>query len=153
VVADATPGVFDAHGRKMPSSLLQDLFPPGPGGNVTAHGRGKAMLETADPGALRRIVEAAGVRPLYSVRTLDGRAIDDVRTYVFAENGATIVALHRDWREGSAVAGARTVELALPRTALVFDVRKGMELGKTDRLRLELDPVAPTILRITELPD
>jgi hypothetical protein len=44
------------------------------------------------------------------------------------------------------------VVLALPRIFSVHDLRAGQQLGNTDRLELELGPVEPVLLSLSEKP-
>src|SRR5262249_12730908 len=76
------------------------------------------------------------------------------------ENGKVkIVALQRDLPSvsGSVDAvstpnGREAVVLTLPRLFHVYDLRLGQALGFIDRLTLELGPVAPAILGLSEKP-
>jgi hypothetical protein len=68
------------------------------------------------------------------------------------DNFLTIVALQRDYRPPSNPDDRETVVLVLPRTFSVHDLRARQLLGNTDRLELELSPVEPVLLSLSEKP-
>jgi hypothetical protein len=82
----------------------------------------------------------------------DGRPSNDVETRIFHNGGLTIVALQRDYLPHSNPKNRETVVLALPRMFSVYDLRTGQPLGNTDRLELDLDPVEPVLLSLSEHP-
>lgn len=135
VVADEEPGSFDEHSRKLPTPRLRDLF----------DAKERAFVARADVGTLGKIIAAAGLRPHFPL------AASDVRTYAFGLGGGRIVAFHRDW-QGTAAAGPETVRLSLPRPAYLFDLIRGVALGRSDHAMLKLDSVTPTIIGISGEP-
>jgi hypothetical protein len=66
--------------------------------------------------------------------------------------GLTIVALQYNDLPPSNPKNRETVVLALPRMFSVYDLRTGQPLGNTDRLELELGPVEPVLLSLSEKP-
>jgi hypothetical protein len=62
------------------------------------------------------------------------------------------VALQRDYLPPSSQANRETVVLTLPRMFSAYDLRIGQPLGNTDRLELDLDPVEPVLLSLSEHP-
>lgn len=86
------------------------------------------------------------------MRRIDGGPANDVETRIFRNGELTIVALQRDYLPPSNPEGRETVVLALPRMFSVYDLRAGQLLGNTDRLELELGPVEPVLLSLSEEP-
>ena len=157
VVAAGEPGLFDDHSRRLPLPLLADLFPTAPAGlmQTTAFGRGKAIRladEAAARGDLRPLIgpilAESGLLPRFPVTAPDGRAADDVETYVFRNGGVTILALQRD---PAAPATSEPVVLALPGPSYVYDLLDRRALDRTERLELALDGVEPTILALADV--
>src|SRR6202043_1070679 len=62
----------------------------------------------------------------------------------------TIVALQRDYLPPANRDDRETVVLALPRMFSVYDLRAGRLLRNTDRLELDLGPVEPVLLSLSE---
>lgn len=155
VVAAGEPGLFDAHSRRLAQPLLADLFPAGPAASMqtTAVGRGRAirLADDADRADLRPLIgpilTAAGLLPRYPVTGRDGRAADDVETYVFRNGGVTVLALQR---YPAAPGTSEPVVLTLPRPSFVYDLLDRSPRGRTDRLELALDGVEPTILALAD---
>ena len=163
VVADREPGIFDEHGRRLAKSLLSEVFAGPPTGAVTsfAFGKGQAIYAvfTDDPGRaggghIAEILAAAGVQPRFRLARSDGGPAGDVETYIFENGPITIVALLRDYPEPPAVPepGLEKIVLPLPQPFGIYDVRAKRALGRTDRLALELGPVEPVVLALTETP-
>jgi hypothetical protein len=156
VVAAGEPGLFDAHSRRLAQPLLADLFPAGPAASMqtTAFGQGRA-IRLADDAAARGdlrpqigpILTAQGLLPRYPVTVRDGRAVDDVETYVFRNGGVTVLALQR---YPAAPATSEPVVLTLPQPSFVYDLLDRSPRGRTDRLELALDGVEPTILALAD---
>jgi hypothetical protein len=130
VAADVVPGQFDQHSRRLPHPLLAGLFRR----DTTE----AVLLANHDGLPLRR----ARLRPAFR---LGGIALRDVRLFRFRHGTATILALQRKFTPGAIPV---TVTLHLPASRLVRDVRTGQDYGRTDRVKLLLDPVTPTILSI-----
>jgi len=161
VVADCEPGIFDEHGRRMVKPTLSDVF-AGPPTRATpgfVFGRGKAIYTdfSDERGrdssrALSEILEAAGVRPLFPLLRADGEPASDVETYVFENGEVTIVALLRDFLPWADPSSRETVVMTLPRPLNGYDLRTGNGLGRTDRLAVELGPVEPVVLSLSEKP-
>src|SRR6185437_8869542 len=101
--------------------------------------------------ALLSALAAAGVAPAVRVNAPDGAAVGDVETYRFDTDGREILALQRDLA-GPAATAAEPVVLTLPHRAYVYDLRKKTFLGRQRRLALSLDPVAPTVLALSDRP-
>ncbi|MGB8275991.1 MAG: hypothetical protein WCF16_12080, partial [Alphaproteobacteria bacterium] len=166
VVADGEPGVFDGHSRKLPKTLLSDLFNAEMNGTAAAFGKGRAVsLAPGDPGAaerLARIFKDAGIAPVLPVTRPDGAPPEDVETYVFRDGNATIVALQRNPPASAAAAGDagrdlgpgsdETLVLTLPRGSFAYDVSRRKALGRTGRLELSLGPVEPVIFALSDAP-
>jgi hypothetical protein len=161
VIADSEPGQFDEHGRWLTNPALSDIF-TGPANRSAvsfAFGKGKAIYLASANGRdrrntqrLSRIFDDAGVKPPFPAVLTDGRPSNDVETRIFHNGGLTIVALQRDYLPHSNPKNRETVVLALPRMFSVYDLRTGQPLGNTDRLELDLDPVEPVLLSLSEHP-
>jgi hypothetical protein len=161
VVADGQPGIFDEHGRRAAEPLLSAVFPGPPTLMETnfTFGKGKALYTTfGDAGgregshAVSEILEAAGVRPRFPVVRTDGALARDVETYIFENGGVTIVALLRDFVPSANLSNRETVVMTLPQRLNAYDIQTGQHLGNTDRLTVELGPVKPTLLALSERP-
>jgi len=164
VVADGEPGIFDEHGRRMAKPALSEIF-SGQAIRV-ATGKGEAIYTTSlgdrdrESGRnILKIFEAAGVKPLFPLARVNGGPVSDVETHIFDNGKITIVALQREFPAESGTVGADTmpsrreaVALMLPRSFYVYDLRNGRALGFVDRLALELGPVDPVILGLSEIP-
>jgi len=107
-------------------------------GQFDGHGKRRPRpVLAADRDPLGRLAELAPA----SVR-VEGAAVE---TRLYDEpDGGRLVALHRD----ASARGSAEATLVLPAAAAITDARTGAALGRTDRLRLTLDPDAPTILTV-----
>jgi len=161
VIADNQPGLFDEHGRRAAKPLLSAVFdgPPTRSATSFSFGKGKAIYlapaGVRSGGRLRRLTEilnGAGVEPLFPLTSRDGRAVEDVETYVFHNGNLTIVALQRDYVLPSHPANVEAIAVTLPRPLNVYDLRAERALGTSDRLELELDSVEPAVLALSEQP-
>ena len=161
VIADSEPGQFDEHGRRLTKPALSDVV-AGPADRSAASfafGKGKAIYLASANGRdrqnsrrLSRILDDAGVKQPFPVLRIDGRPADDVEIRIFRNGELTIVALQRDYLPPSNPDNRETVVLALPRMFSVYDLRARELLGNTDRLELELGPVEPVLLSLSEKP-
>jgi hypothetical protein len=168
VVADGEPGIFNEHGRRMIKPALSEIFadPATHAATSLALGKGKAIYATfrdeqghQSGSALGEILEAAGMRPRFPLVGADGGPVSDIETYVFENGAVTVVALLRDFPEAAGTSDAgltpnsrEAVVLTLPHPFHLYDLRTGQSLGKTDRLALELGPVEPILLAVSEKP-
>jgi hypothetical protein len=161
VVTDDQPGLFDEHGRRAAKPLLSDVFdgPPTRSAASFAFGAGKAvylgMMGGPEGGGLRRlgkILDDAGVKPLFPPTRRDDRTVEDVETYVFRNGDLTILALQRDYVSATDQGSLEAIAVKLPRQLNVYDLRTGRALGNADRLELELGPVEPAVLALSEKP-
>jgi hypothetical protein len=127
-----------------------------------AFGKGQAIyLSAPDPRdrdsgkGLSDIFVATGIEPLVSLMRSDGQPANDVETYVFENDGVTILALLRDLGPSSAArepspGGQEAIDLKLPHRYEVYDVRSHRALRRTSRLTLALGPVEPIVLALSE---
>src|SRR6185312_13808273 len=104
-------------------------------GQFDGHGKLRPHpVRAADRDPLGRLAELAPA----SLR-VEGAAVE---TRLYDEpDGGRLVALHRD----ASARGSAEATLVLPAAAAITDARTGAALGRTDRLRLTLDPDASTI--------
>jgi hypothetical protein len=163
VIADGKPGVFDEHGRRRETPALADIFsnPPPSAATLLASDQGRAIYLPAaklrDRGGrerFREIFAAAGIKPTVSLVRGDGRPAENVETYIFENGAVSIVALLRDLDPSSRSpsGGPETVDLRLPHVYEIYDVRAKRGLGRTARLTVELGPVAPVVLALSQQP-
>lgn len=101
---------------------------------------------------LSRNLDNAGVKPPYPALRTDGGPANDVETRIFRNGELTIVALQRDYRPSSNPDNRETVVLVLPRMLSVYDLWARQLLGNTNRLELELGPVEPVLLSLSQKP-
>jgi hypothetical protein len=161
VIADSEPGQFDEHGRRLTKPALSDIF-AGPAIRSAinfASGKGKVIYLASANGRDRqntqrlwRILDNRGVKPPFPALHADGQPSNDVETRIFHNGELTIVALQRDYLPPSSQDNRETVVLTLPRMFSVYDLRTRELLGNTDRLELDLDPVEPVLLSLSEHP-
>jgi len=161
VVADGEPGIFDEHGRRRAKPALSEVLasPATLAETSFTFGKGKVIYTTfRDEGgrqnsrALGEILEAAGLQPRFPLGRGDGVPVSDIETYVFENGEVTVVALLRDFVPGSDPSRREAVVMALPHPLNAYDLRTGRRLGNTDRMALELGPVEPVLLTLSEKP-
>ena len=161
VVADGEPGIFDEHGRRVDDPLLSRVFtgPPTLTETSFTFGKGKAVYTSfrdeaggAGGHAFGEILEAAGVRPRFPVVRTDGAPARDVETYIFGNGGVTLVALLRDFVPSADLSSREAVVMTLPQPLNAYDIQTGQHLGNTDRLTVELGPVKPILLALSQRP-
>jgi len=156
VVADAVPGTYDAHSRRLPVSPLADLFPRHR--RPFAHGRGMAVRLSATGRGRQKLTDAlagifagAGIEPPFPLTLPNGRRTGGVDSYVFRNGATTLVALHST-QPNVAWNARSTLTLALPPGSFVTDLIAGRPLGRRDRLEVTLGPVAPAIFAVSPAP-
>ena len=161
VIAAGEPGIFDEHGHRMAQPLLSEVFTGTPTRATPsfAFGKGKAIYMAFPDArgresgrALTEILEAAGVQPRFSLVRPDGGPEGDVETYILENGEVTIVALLRDFVPPPTPTGGEAVVLTVPHPMNAYDLRPGRSLGSTGRLTLELGPVEPVLLALSEKP-
>jgi len=161
VVADCEPGIFDEQGRRMIERALADVFAglPTRATSGFVFGEGKAIY-TAFNGertrdsrcALSEILEVAGVRTRFPLVRANGRPASNVGTYVFENGEVFIVAFLRDFLPTASPSSRETAVMILPHPLNGYDLRTGRRLGHTDRWAVELGPVEPVVLSLSEEP-
>ena len=132
VIANTTPGLFDAHGKRRPAPAL--------GGAAMRLDPGQEDAEAR----LTRVLAAAGLTPPLTLTTASGTWPEDVTVTRLLAGGRPILALQRDLS-----AAPRTplpLTLTLPRACRVEDLRAKRDFGWRREVTLSLDPVVPTIL-------
>jgi hypothetical protein len=169
IIADAEPGLYDQHSRKLAKPLLGDVFgPKGVADTNFAFGKGHAVYvvpqingpavgaDALSLGVLRREFLHAQVHWPLTMTDSAGQSIRDVEAH-FLQNGDTlIVALQRDppapGRAPAAALRAQMISLSLPQRFFVYDVRAKKALGNTDHVTLALDPDEPILLALSKAP-
>jgi hypothetical protein len=130
-----------------PATLTETSFTSGKGKAVYTNFRdegGRAGRFFSD------ILEAAGVRPRFPLVRPDGAPPSDVETYIFEHGEVTVVALSRDFAPSADPISREAVVMTLPHPLNAYDVGTGQHLGNGDRMALELDPVKPVLLALSE---
>ena len=144
VIADAVPGRFDQHGRRLPAPRLAGLFGSAPGA-----GKGRAILiDTPARGGreLLGILGEAGVEPPFTLVRGGGARATDIETHLWQNGRTIIVALQRAPGESKLA----PVRLELRDPARVYDLRAKKFLGTRRSLELTIDPVVPILLELSK---
>jgi hypothetical protein len=125
VVADRQPGLYDAHSRRLPRPAVAPEI--------------VRLVAPDDRTALSALLEHARIAPVVRAIAPGG----DVEVHVFRAGNGEIIGLQRA-KPGDS---AETVEVTLPRTMLVTDLRSHRVMGHVQHLSITLDPIEPTVLR------
>jgi Beta-galactosidase len=160
VVADSEPALFDGHGRRAAKPLLSQVFdgPPTRSATSLAYGKGKAIYLAISDGRRREstrlseILAAAGVTPPFPLVGTVGQRVDDVETSIFSNGGMTILALQRDYVPSPNPGSGEAIVLAFPHPLDVYDLRAQRALGNLDHVDLDVGPVEPVLLSLSEKP-
>ncbi len=175
VIADALPGVFNEHSRKLERSPLADMFTA----PVNAVGRGKTYLVTADilnyhqnrlvskeEAIMKAIAAMIPLRPDIQVASADDLPVVGIETHTFQNGGVRLVGLHSnpqlrvnelgppEFKSNERFAVKRKLHVQLPGEMEVYNLRSGRHLGRVTHLNISLDPYEPNIyaLSASELP-
>jgi hypothetical protein len=127
VFCDVPPGGHDDHARRRAAPLTDGVF-------------------LADLSALPGLLTEAGIAPGFALTHPDGAPVTDATIRVLERDGATILAIQRDFSDDGV---AEDAVLRFPGPRRVRDARAGAT-STTDRLALRLDPVAPVVLEVAE---
>ncbi len=171
IFCDGTPGLFDEHGRLRSRSRLEDLIPLSTSEQAShAYGLGrKASRREGD--VSRYAKQRAEAQPDLAVAKWIGEALSampapvrvplETRTRVhrFKLGDARLLAFERnisyhmseDLKQGGgneALEKPVAVEATLAAPAHVYDLRTRQYLGRTDRLRFNLDPWQPSLFAL-----
>jgi len=155
VVADGTPGVFDAHGKKRSEPALASVR--------LIRGEDACGTDEAWPlchtfrQQLRQLLDRLNLTPIITLSRDDGEFPSDVSAFIFTSGDATIVALQRDLDVPAAgnrpgVDSHEHVRLTLARPSLVYDVRGRKKLGRKTEVDLSLDAAEPSLLSLMPAP-
>ncbi len=169
VLADGTPGLFDAHGRLRPRSPLEELFPAAESAERVFAARGPSLKVASREGDLAsyaadRLTAAPAfgwadwVREQLRVVPVAVRVPLAARTAVlrYAAGPAQLLAFERNityrMSEDLTQAGGnqqleapRAVTARLAAPAHVYDLRAARYLGHTDQITFTLDPWQPAL--------
>jgi Beta-galactosidase len=168
LIADRSPGTYDARGRKLSKSYLSDFFDPLLTGVGTERnfGRGKAVYLNVDPvsyfrdrlaskendlqSQMRRILETSLPEAEFRLTDPSGQPVLGVEIQVFRNGGVRTVAIQSnpgppDTASTKLFEGSRSVVLTLPREQFVYDVRTARTIGKQKQVTVRLDPYEPSI--------
>jgi hypothetical protein len=102
----------------------------------------------------------ADIRLPFTSEQADGGAPVDLEIYRFRNGNVTLLAFLQNLpppQKGQAADDPRAgtphrVQLAFPRWEHLYDIRRGRALGRSEQVDLTIDPVAPTILAVTQTP-
>jgi len=172
------PGLFDQHSRRLVKPLLSDIFARRPRDAPASFrfGRGKAVYLVPDAEArtgrsaagsrlefsrrLATLIDEAGVESSVALSTPSGEPISDVETYLFRNGETSIVAMLRDFpltasngtSSGTDPSDEEPVEVKLPGTFFLYDLREKKALGQVNRFALALNAVEPVIFALSRTP-
>ena len=174
VLADGTPGLFDARGRLRPASPLESLFPAALSQRVAyaaGTGRPSASRRTGDIARLgaERLQQQPGQLWQQWIRDLGWAGPVKVpldsctRTHRFQLGPARLLAFERNidyhMSEDLKQAGGNealekpiNLEAALPEAAHVHDLRSGRYLGHLKQIAFQLDPWQPSLFALLPEP-
>ncbi|MBN9560192.1 MAG: beta-galactosidase [Alphaproteobacteria bacterium] len=109
-------------------------------GEFDSHGKRRShRVLAADRDPLGRLAELAPASLRVEGAAVEARVYDE-------PDGGRLVALHRD----AGASGLAEATLLLPAPASISDARTGAALGRTERVRLPLEPDAPTIVAVAD---
>jgi len=151
VLADAEPGLFDAHSRRLARPPLADLIRTGRRVSLVPELQDDA--ESADPTFLQRfrvILARSGVSPRFTLARPDGGLASHVATHVFRNGRVNILGLQRD--AGDDGPEPREVVLNLKGPSYIYDLRSPGPAKHTDRIELKLASPAPALIAIAPTP-
>jgi hypothetical protein len=139
VLADTEPGLFDQHSRRRGAPVLAGVaaLP-----EVMMLDAGSNTSDTL--GAFEALLRDAGVVARAALLGPDGQTATGVDAVWYCDGDATILGLQAEAPWG---APAR-IEVRLPAPAAVEDLRIPGRSLRTERIVVDLDPIAPTILRL-----
>lgn len=149
VMTDAPPGIFDAHGRRLPHPLLAGLTNPDGSSPIAPVLQSEPAAD--DPGpvtAMAKVVAAAGVAPPVTLTKPDGTLVADVDVYARRTGDVTLLGLQRDWPK-SGTPSPEAVVLHLPHTAYVRDLQHAGKPVHADRIVLSIGGEGPVILALS----
>lgn len=182
IISDGMPGTYDQHSKKLPKSLLADLFPGSNAKAVNVHnyGKGEAILLNTDimdyvqqreegkegptHQMMGSLLRSIGVHPAFTVDNAAGHSIVGIDTHVFANGGVRIVALQsnppvtglelhpRHFNYNQPFDKTITVHLGLPNSKYVYDALTRKPLGRHGGLTVKVGPYDPTILVTSNAP-
>jgi hypothetical protein len=154
LIADILPGILNGHGTRQPESLLADLFPSREPGVVNRIGQGKTVLlgdklkgygyaafrnlqgwgklEGRHQVLAALLEKEAAISPRVTVMRRGEGKMPPTEVFRFTSGEAEYVGLLREYFMYDFKPYPVTVRL--PRKAQVYDMRRGVYLGHTDRL-------------------
>jgi hypothetical protein len=134
VAADAEPGQFDAHSRRLPAPLLSGL----PWRRVDAFSRAE----------LEPLWRAAGLAPAVRMVRPDGTPVEGVEVRLLHAGDVVLLGLQRE----RPVAGVEDFDLVLPVPRLVRDLRRPGPAEWRERWPVRLDGIEPVLLALSPEP-
>lgn len=166
VIADAEPGVFDEHVRRLPQAALAGLKPMVRVREdiLNYHQHRLVGKEGPTHGAMLGIFTKAGVTPAFRVTDASGKPPVGVELHRFRNGGVTVLGLHTnpqlrvdelgppEFKSNERFEKPQRVTLTLPAEMYVTDIRAGKSLGRVSRLDLTVDSYEPTLLAVSAVP-
>lgn len=138
VVADAAPGRFDDHGRRLARPSL-----------AAAPLRRVAALSRA---TLEPLWRAADISPGFRLLRPDGGPVANVTVRSFQDGAVELLGLQQDLLPSDSLAPAQDLDLAFDAPIWVRDLRGPAPARRTSRLALHLDGTVPTLLALAADP-
>jgi hypothetical protein len=152
VLADVTPGEFDAHGRRLPVPLLAE-----PAGADPAFRPMQKLSEDFAPGdpapllEMRQILDRTGIEPHFTLSGPDGAVPTNIDARIFRDGRTWLFGLQRDWSATAPKTGQK-VRVSFKSPVYVYDLRHPGKPWHGDHVELALDPVAPAVVAIAPEP-
>lgn len=147
LLAQGQPGAYDQHSRRLARPSLADLFEAS---KATKGRRGNAVL-LSEPDSGKSV---ARIAERFIPRWFDtfGGHRSDFEIHRWQNGDLSLFSVQRDLLSDDNPAQSQeraldeSIELVLHRPFYVYDVRSGKNLGRTRKVRLDLDDVEPAFI-------
>ncbi|MEO7144969.1 MAG: beta-galactosidase, partial [Bryobacteraceae bacterium] len=162
LISDGEAGAYDEHGRRRAEPALHDFVHP-TGDTLNYHANRLIQKEGPVYEWMGNALHQAGLQPEYRVVDLQAPRTVGVETQVFRNGGVVILGLLSnpelrvnelgppEFQSNDRFAKPRRLRVTLPAERSVYDIRKGVSLGRKKELEVVLDPYEPVLLGL--LPD
>jgi hypothetical protein len=167
VIADGEPGAYDEHSRKLPKGRLADLFSAGSRAILmkqdflSYHQDRLVNKEGPVHSSMARVLTGMGVRPKVAVTGADGLPVVGVETHRYRNGGVEILGLLSnpqlrvnelgppEFKSNERFEKPQAVEITLPATRHVYDIRAGKYLGEKNKWTVTIDPYEPVLYALS----
>jgi len=155
VIADAMPGAYDEHGKRLAVQRLSALFSSAYASELSV-GR-PSRNENSDPPLsvdagdrlrLAAVLARWQIEPAIRLSDEHDAAPSDIQLRTFQDGAVTLLALLRD----APVAMPERISAHLPESVYAYDVRQGTLLGREIVLNVMVTGPAPAILALSPHP-